>query len=274
MRPALRTSKPKNWPSHWPWAIAALGLAAAVHSAVSIAATAAAALLMGLAIAWRSHVLAQQELAAKEEESSRSARNIQDELMRLREGELLEHRMNKLASSVLLTRGDPEDLDQLIGWIDQRIEATGPDQAAECVSRFSTHLRNVFMASDTPRLPLDQSVDRVDRWVKFLRTLALFTIIHDKPRLRSGDPIYKGETNILLLLSVVEQWGLHALRQPRNEANFTLHWEVFPDEILLHCIGVADLIERDNALVLTIENAGGSLRSEAGHWLCRLPAGA
>ena len=280
MRPLKRTFKVWNpsfvraqsWRQSWPWAAGGVALSAAVAINLPWWIAALFAISMGLAMVRLAHLSTVRDEGEIDDEAKRNSSNVQDELMRLRERELLEKRRHKLQSSVFLSRGDPEDLDQLIGWIDRRIEATGPDQAAECVSRFSTHLRNVFMASDTPQLPLDQAVDRINRWVKFLRSLDHFTLTHEMPGLDPDHQDFDRETPVLLLLSVVEQWGMSALRQSDADANFGLRWEILPNQTLLHGFGVEATLEPDNALVLTIEQANGQIKTEPGHWLCSLPS--
>jgi hypothetical protein len=197
----------------------------------------------------------------------------QDELMRLKEREIINQQLLKLESSVLLTRGNPEDLDDLIGRIDRRIEAASPDQAAECVSRFSTHLRNVFMASDQPWVPADQAADQVGRWVKFLDSLEAVRIAYEVPDKVRSNARDGARANVLLLLSVVEQWGMCALRQEFNKDGFSIRWETSDGGLALICEGVSATLKADHPLVQTIFKSGGFLRSEPGLLRLTLPWG-
>jgi len=197
----------------------------------------------------------------------------QDELMRLKEREIINQRLLKLESSVLLTRGNPEDLDELIGRIDRRIEGASPDQAAECVSRFSTHLRNVFMASDQPWLPADQAADQVGRWVKFLDSLEAVRIAYEVPDEMRAHARDGARANVLHLLSVVEQWGMCALRQEIDKDGFSIRWETTDRGLTLLCEGVSATLKADHPLIQTIFKSGGLLRSEPGLLCLTLPWG-
>lgn len=198
---------------------------------------------------------------------------VQQQIMRAREAEVMERRMRRCKSALLLSRGNAEDLDFLLRRLDDAIARDGVDggTAAEWVGGMAAHLRNVFIERDRDDLPLEDAVRHIRRWAAWLNDMGLDIAVEDL-RPRDGR-LTAPKVPSMLFLGAAERWGIDALRANREE-RITWTWSISEGSVHLKSDGAGPqswpshtLKEWDHAFMLR----HGGIAHAGGGWECQLP---
>lgn len=139
---------------------------------------------------------------------------VQRQIMRAREAEAMERRMRRCKTALLLSKGNAEDLDLLLGRLDTELThglMSGPE-AAEHIGGMAAHLRHVFIERDRDDLPLGEACRHVRRWAQWLGELGVDIRIEGEPDIRSREA--RSKVPSMLFLGAAERWGLDALQTP------------------------------------------------------------
>ncbi|MAC17198.1 MAG: hypothetical protein CMC97_02725 [Flavobacteriales bacterium] len=198
---------------------------------------------------------------------------VQQQIMRAREAEVIERRMRRCKSVLLLSRGNTEDLDFLLRRLENSIAQNGVSggTAAEWVGGMAAHLRNVFIERDRDDLPLEDAVRHIRRWAAWLNDMGLDIAVEDF-QLRDGR-LTASKVPSMLFLGAAERWGIDALRTNQIE-RITWTWSISEGSVLLRSDSAGPqswpshtLKEWDHAFMLR----HGGIAHAGGGWECQLP---
>jgi len=138
--------------------------------------------------------------------------SIQDEIMRAREHEAMDRRLRRCRSTLLLSRGDAQDLDFLFDQLESKLNQhpKDTDLAVQLVGGVAAHLRHVFMERDQDDLPLHEACRHIARWADWLNTMGLTQLeVVGAPDLMHVSASKKVPS--MLFLGAAEQMGIAAL---------------------------------------------------------------
>lgn len=288
-RPVLGkgSTPPADSKPGWTWVdgVVPLGAAAVVIAGLLRGDSAAVlpALSCGMAAPWITFTLRQQRLTHRDRrrKANRDTAwivwrrgSIQDEIMRAREHEAMDRRMRRCRSTLLLSRGDTEDMAFLFERLEHTLTRLDGDvhDAAELVGGIASHLRHVFIERDQDDLPLADIGRHVERWRRWLEAMGT------GPITMSGlpgpnDPASLRRVPSMLFLGMAERVGLGLLAMPTQEG-VVWRWEVDEESVALILQGAPSCVfseehqqDWDAAFMLRhggISHAGGS-------WHFRLP---
>lgn len=200
--------------------------------------------------------------------------SIQDEIMRAREHEAMDRRMRRCRSTLLLSRGDTQDMAFLFQRLEHTLARLDGDvhDAAELVGGIASHLRHVFMERDQDDLPLADIGRHVDRWRRWLEAMGTGPIaISGLPSAHS--PTWSRRVPSMLFLGMAERMGLALLATPPTEP-VEWRWEVDEESVGLILEGGPSTVfskeykqDWDAAFMLR----HGGISHAGGAWHFRLP---